>query len=282
MWSSGGAEVIPNNLKKYVRGKAKLVELIRNMSNLFAKIKFRLNGKLENCDELLFANYETQKYLEKLRRHHGKVMTEVGMDDVCVRRKEIESPVKFLVIGRLIYRKGVVFLLDALSRLPQGDSYVLKIVGEGPELSTIQKFIKKKMLENHVKIIKPVPFIEMKKIYMGSDVLILPSLRETTGTVLVEALSYGLPVITINQFGGKVVLDKSVAWFYSGDTKDEILLSLINILHECINDPDLIMKKSNAALEKSKNYTWENKYRKYSELYQSIIKEHDEIFMELR
>ena len=65
-----------------------------------------------------------------------------------------------------------------------------------------------------------IPYMEMEKEYADADVFIMPSIRETTGTVLLEAMSKGIPVITINKFGGATLFDKDTGWLYEGNTKD--------------------------------------------------------------
>lgn len=222
----------------------------------------------------MFANVETKNYLLPVLPDNTEIITEVGINrnDIVERQcNDLKKDVTFLVAGRLIYRKGILFLLDVLKTLPLDSKYKVKIVGQGPEFQKIKEQCKKYRLEEHVDLMGSVTFAEMKEIYESADVLVMPSLRETTGTVLVEALCYGLPVITIDGFGGKVVLDESVAWFYSGNTKEEILLSLKTILLECMHNSELIMKKSRAAQRMAKQYTWEKKYIQYEEIYKKVL-----------
>lgn len=269
-----GGECIPDCLKSYVHGKLFLIERIRDFGNIFARVGFRFNRRLNTCDKLMFANVETKNYLLPVLPDNTEIITEVGINrnDIVERQcNDLKKDVTFLVAGRLIYRKGILFLLDVLKTLPLDSKYKVKIVGQGPEFQKIKEQCKKYRLEEHVDLMGSVTFAEMKEIYESADVLVMPSLRETTGTVLVEALCYGLPVITIDGFGGKVVLDESVAWFYSGNTKEEILLSLKTILLECMHNSELIMKKSRAAQRMAKQYTWEKKYIQYEEIYKKVL-----------
>lgn len=54
----------------------------------------------------------------------------------------------------------------------------------------------------------------------------MPSIRETTGTVLLEAMSKGIPVITINKFGGATLFDENTGWLYGGNSKEEYIENL--------------------------------------------------------
>ena len=111
-----------------------------------------------------------------------------------------------------------------------------------------------------------------KNIYLQSDVLILPSLRETTGSVILEAMSKGLPVISINAFGGKVIINNSCGYLYYGKNKNEMIESLKECIMNCITDKELLQKKSKNAYKESKQYLWTNKIIEYNKIYKSLFK----------
>lgn len=121
-------------------------------------------------------------------------VTEVAVDindikDTCNEKGRNEECV-FLVAGRMIYRKGLDFLFDALMRIPQETRYQVRVVGDGPELEHLRKRGKEDLnLSEHVHCMGSIPYMEMEKEYAGADVFIMPSIRETTGTVLLEAMS---------------------------------------------------------------------------------------------
>ena len=82
-------------------------------------------------------------------------VTEVAVDindikDTCKEKGRNEECV-FLVAGRMIYRKGLDFLFDALMRIPQGTRYQVRVVGDGPELEHLRKRCKDNLnLSEHV------------------------------------------------------------------------------------------------------------------------------------
>ena len=68
----------------------------------------------------------------------------------------------------------------------------------------------------------PFPIWKWKR-NMQCGCVIMPSIRETTGTVLLEAMSKGIPVITINKFGGATLFDENTGWLYEGNSKEEYI-----------------------------------------------------------
>ena len=61
----GGGERLPNGLKHYAKGHS-LIELIRSLMNKWSMFKFNLNGRISSCDFIMYANYETRDYVEKI------------------------------------------------------------------------------------------------------------------------------------------------------------------------------------------------------------------------
>ena len=65
----------------------------------------------------------------------------VDIDDIkdTRREKSLNKECVFLMAGRMIYRKGLDFLFDALMRIPQETRYQVRVVGDGPELEHLRK-----------------------------------------------------------------------------------------------------------------------------------------------
>ncbi len=102
------------------------------------------------------------------------------------------SGLKFIYVGRLIPVKNVEFLIDVFNR----NGFPLTIVGSGRG----EDKLKAKANSN----IQFVGFIENNKlgeIYQQHDIFILPSVSETWGLVVEEALYWGLPVIVSSRVG---------------------------------------------------------------------------------
>jgi glycosyltransferase involved in cell wall biosynthesis len=101
-------------------------------------------------------------------------------------------------IGRLVPQKGLMILLEVLSRLPQDVRLVL--VGRGPLKDTIMEKARELSLDGRLEIHEGVAHHEVPRYLQRMSVLVLPSLttpkwREQFGHVLVEAMACGIPVI---------------------------------------------------------------------------------------
>lgn len=276
----GGGESIPAGLKEYAT-ENKFIEFIRSSVNKWYKFKLNNFGRLKNCDYIMFVNKETQSFLTNsntcVRTGDYPILEiAIGKDEIRSHTHQPQNKRVFLVAGRMIYRKGHAFLLDALKAVPNKLDYECRIVGGGPEFERIKAMCKTdSVLKEHVVLTGAVPYADMAKEYDNADVFIMPSLRETTGTVLSEAMANGLPIITINKFGGAVLLDESCAWLYEGTDRQSYVKALADSIVRCIEHPDEVACKGTAAKEKAEQYTWEEKVRYYGKIYDELQKRKD-------
>ena len=268
----GGGESLPNGLKDYAKGH-EIIEVVRSGINRWYRFKLRITGKLNRCDYIMFANRETRDFLGL----DGNVplVTEIAADEISIEErtvpKDINKELVFLFAGRMVYRKGLELLFDAIMEIPDEWKYIVKIVGTGPELSHLKHRCElNSLLSAHVQFIGAVEYSEMQREYEMSDVLIMPSIRETTGTVLIEAMSQGMPIITINKFGGAILVDENTGWLYSGENQKSYIAGLKNAMVACIVNPKEVERRGQNARKKVKDYTWKRKCDQYEKIYKRL------------
>jgi glycosyltransferase involved in cell wall biosynthesis len=118
------------------------------------------------------------------------------------RRQLPEAVINLLFVGLLIPRKGVHVLLDAVEEL-QSYPWKLRIVGdESLDVSYVESLRERALrLGNRVEFLGRVSPEELSKIYLDSDIFILPSYFEGYGIVVGEAVLHLLPIIA-SRVGG--------------------------------------------------------------------------------
>ena len=124
--------------------------------------------------------------------------------------KEFIYPHNFLYVGRLAPEKNLIFIIERFwiaCRKANVDSWGLVLVGDGPLKEEVENFIKQKGITN----VLLAPFKhreELLSYYCNGDILILPSIQETWGIVVNEAMASSLPVIMSNRCGSAYELVK--------------------------------------------------------------------------
>jgi len=102
----------------------------------------------------------------------------------------------FLTVGRLVLVKNITLQVKAMAEIiKKYPNAELWVAGDGPERKNLKKKIEKLKLSENVKLLGQKSREELRDIYGQADVFILTSDSEGWGLAVVEAASYGLPVI---------------------------------------------------------------------------------------
>lgn len=275
----GGGFPIPKSMRKYTRFHI-VSEGIRKLANLVSFAMLKFNKKIQRCDYVFFLNEESRNAFQKhkivIPENKWSYHCEIGIvkTDIKKYKKNINNEFIFLVPGRLVYRKGHKLLLESIPRDVVGNiKYKFRIIGDGPMKKKLSRIIAKDdFLMKHVDLAGKVPYTSMQKEYLQSSVVILPSLSEGTGTVLIEALANCKPVITSKYFGAKTFLDESVAWLYDGKNNFDLKSNLSESIKTALNNNDLIEDKSKKACAFVDRFTWENRLKDFMKVYKNLIR----------
>lgn len=115
----------------------------------------------------------------------------------------------FLTIGATSIFKGIDFIVESISNLPNNYKYPLIVVGDrGRDYNYILKLANK----YNIKLIIYHNISEKKliKLYKTSKLLLAAAHNEPFGLSLIEALSFSLPVVSVNEGGYEEIIDRYV------------------------------------------------------------------------
>jgi glycosyltransferase involved in cell wall biosynthesis len=110
--------------------------------------------------------------------------------------KVLEQPARVLYSGRLVPRKGLAVLLEAVRLAGQmGTALELAIVGDGPERSRLERLAQELGIGQRVQFHGAVPFGEMMRWYEKAHILVLASQSEGWPKAITEAMCHGVVCI---------------------------------------------------------------------------------------
>src|ERR1035438_5848043 len=136
-------------------------------------------------------------------------------------------PLKLLYAGNLRPLKGVHLAVQAIALLRGQVSIKLTIVGKGPEESKLKEEVCRLGLQGFIHFLRWVPRVEVLALYETHDALLFPSLHDSGGTVVMEAIAHGRPVICLDLGGPATTVDEHCARVVN--TKD---MSEIQVIRE--------------------------------------------------
>ncbi len=103
--------------------------------------------------------------------------------------------------GRMIPRKGLPTLLEAMLRLRQDPSWVLWIEGDGPEQEAYRQLTEAHGLSNRCRFLGFCQFDLHSWLIRHADIVVVPSLEDSWGIVVDEGLQFGKAVISSDATG---------------------------------------------------------------------------------
>jgi glycosyltransferase involved in cell wall biosynthesis len=194
--------------------------------------------------------------------HHG-VDKSFSPPQTTTKREEF-----ILAVSDIYVQKNLKNLLFAIKRLiPYHTEIRLKVAGSFIDMgywNSVQKILKDENLENHVEFLGHISPENLVDLYRRCRVFVFPSLVETFGIPLLEAMASGAPIASSNTAAMPEVLDDSGVMFEPTDI-DGIAVAI----NKLIRHPELCQTLSEKAVERASNFTWQ----KTAEKTISVIKE---------
>jgi alpha-maltose-1-phosphate synthase len=178
---------------------------------------------------------------------------------------EIKKPsgkLKVLFAGSLGQRKGLSYLLKAIGLTKS--SVELTLLGRKAAAGCPP-------LENAVRKHRWIPSLShdaMLREMLNHDVLVLPSLFEGFGLVILEAMAQGVPVITTDHTAGPDVIQDDVDGFIVPIRSAEAIAEKLDLL---ASDPGRLMSMKAAAKSKAASLGWENYRQRLVEVAREVI-----------
>lgn len=123
--------------------------------------------------------------------------------------KEFSSPLRVGYLGRFVHKKGVHVLIEALKQLRERGVDIRAIfAGDGEEREALVKQIKLNKLEDKIEL---VGWVEDKNAFFASiDILVVPSLHEPFGVVVLEGFARAKPIIATRSEGPSEIIHDGV------------------------------------------------------------------------
>src|SRR5829696_4780760 len=173
---------------------------------------------------------------------------------------------RVLFVGRLAPQKGVRALVAAAGLLKDPRAQVL-LVGDGPERLALEREAERLGVGGRLHFVGFLAHDRLPAVMSHADLLVLPSLYEELGTVLLEAIQVGLPIVASKTGGIPEVVEDGVNGMLVPPDDPEALARAIDCI---LADRGLANRLSEGAQERGKDYDWEVLARRVLRVYQGV------------
>jgi glycosyltransferase involved in cell wall biosynthesis len=179
-----------------------------------------------------------------------------------------------LFVGRLVERKGVAHLIEALTRMRTRVPARLVVVGDGPERPKLEELARRQGAGDRVEFRGRIAPDELQRTYAAADAFVLPAVHdargdtEGLGVVLLEAMNYGIPVIA-SRVGGivDIVVDEETGLLVPpGDPG-----ALAGALDRVLGDPDLGRRLGEGGRRRlAERFSWDAILARWETVYRTV------------
>lgn len=183
--------------------------------------------------------------------------------------ENIEEPT-ILSVGRLSWRKGYKYLIDAMLHvLSEYPDTKLVIVGYGNQKIPLQRYVKKLGIESSVCFLGSVSGKKLHSLYHEADVYAQPSLYEPFGITILEAMSMRKPIVS-TRVGGipELVTNNVEGLLVEPRNSLQLAKAIINVLSDSSCRRRL---GDNARKRVEREFTWEAIAKKTIQFYTKIL-----------
>lgn len=263
----GGGESTPSCLYSLYPLRTRIKEYIRIAANNLAMFNPFLIKSLREASIILAKTPETKQILNKRLKQSRKILVqlELGVETTSPQPSKMTDDLqhKFLYVGRFIHWKGIEIILCAFSKYVTlyDANAQLTLIGEGPLLRNIYHFIQKNNLEKNIAIIPWIEQSRLKSYYQNSCALIFPSLHDSSGNVVLEALCNGLPVISLDCGGPACIQGDKLKEMIIPTHKCDIENIVSNVtlkMKQLTTDSSFYANIQQQSLSRAQDFIWKN------------------------
>jgi glycosyltransferase involved in cell wall biosynthesis len=264
----------PENFPDIMRAESGWVYKVRRLGHLAD----RLFGSTRQARLILVATRATAADLPPDRLPKTRFMLENGVDlDLFPpapwpQRPSAEHPLEVLFVGRLLPVKGVTMLLDAVAAVRAKGPVRLTVVGSGPEEEALKSHAEALGIAGLVRFTGNLPLASVGAEMARAHVFCLPSVRESGGAVLLEAMAVGRPVVAVDYGGPAEIVDGEVGALLPATGRTDVVAALTACLSDAMARPETWRRRGEAGRQRVlARYSWAAKIDEALEIYRECL-----------
>lgn len=248
----------------------------RNLINLL-QMRFKCTPRQMalDADAIIAATQDNHDAIKQLWQIESTIIPEAGLttnlSTITIAKRD--DKLKLCWSGQHTPAKTLNILLEALAVIRNKQNVELHVIGQGRSTQRWQKQAELLHLDNVIWH-GWVERSEAWKIMSQCHLFCITSVTDLTSTVLLEALSFGMPVVTFDLFGFSNVVTKECGIKIPVQSKCQVVRDLAAAIDKIAEDDSMRMCMAKAALNRAQDFTWEGKARQISQLYTRAINAH--------
>lgn len=271
----GGFNIIPWRLLPSMGVYGAAFYTFRNLINLLQMNCSSMVSKMvKNADAIICATNDDAKSIKRLWNRTSYMITEVGLsniNEISVQKKK-DDILNICWSGVNEPRKSLNLLLDSMLKCKSLNHIHLDVIGDGKCHHKWMQQAKKDDIEQYITWHGCVERKKAIQVMQQADVFAITSLSDATSTVLLEALSMGLPILTLNHLGFAGVVNDTCGIKIDISTHKKITNDFAKAIDYIYNNKNYRLELSEGAKKRALDFRWEDKASLINKIYKSIVK----------
>jgi glycosyltransferase involved in cell wall biosynthesis len=190
--------------------------------------------------------------------------------------RQTDRIIRVLYVGRITPYKGLEFLIRAVAKLPKDilKKISLEIVGAGEKgyETRCRRLVSDLRIEKETIFLGPLRKEEVHDHYRRADIFAFPTLAETSGNVILEAMAMGLPVISTNYGGPSEIIDAGSGVLIDPDSPEQFIEEMCQALEILIRDKSVRQKIGAKARDRALgDFAWSKKGALIQKIYERLV-----------
>ena len=222
---------------------------------------------------LISATPNTSKLTKSIWGKDSHVICEVGFQNIQkieFNKRKKGEPLKIVWSGLHIPRKNLPLLLKSLANV--NFKFELHILGDGELNNSWKELAKQLKVDRSCIWYGWVDKAVANEVYNNAHVFCITSISDLTSTVILEALTFGLPIICLDHCGFSHVVNENCGIKINVSSSKKAAIDFSKALEKINEDENLRQNLSNGALIRAKDFSWESKIDKLNSIYNELLK----------
>jgi glycosyltransferase involved in cell wall biosynthesis len=178
---------------------------------------------------------------------------------------------KLLFVGNCVATRASPLVFEALKRTASLPC-TLTVVGSGAALKDWQASSRQLGLAARVQFTGSVPRTQLRSFYTEADAFVFPALRDSGGSGLLEAMSFGLPVLCCDWGGPAEMVDEKWGVKFPVDSPERLISAMRAAFERLHAEPGWRLKLGEGAFERARNeFSWTKKRQVLEAAYASLL-----------
>jgi glycosyltransferase involved in cell wall biosynthesis len=242
---------------------------LRNVGNwLERNLSFRAPQAARIARLVWVSGREEQRVIERWGgRTECLLETGTTIVDKMVRDRPRDGPLRIVWSGQHNPGKALPLFLASLARLKRRVSIHVDILGTGPETQAWRALACRLNIDPLMRWHGQLPRTEALSVMEHAHVLLHSSLKEATATVILEALSLGLPVICHDVSGMSLAVTEECGIKVPLRNPETSILGFTGAIEQLAQDQELYQRLSEGAYARARDLAWDRKVQQISQAY---------------